>query len=137
MAAGFALTTRLRIVLTLQRLGSTWVIAVAVAATPTPDAIMIAMTATMTGTVATATLTRVVMTAMKEIETTTAGTTEIGVTVAARHLGVTRQSTGGAGATREALRGAAAPVLGTSTPLPLALRLPMATATPAGDATVR
>ncbi len=141
MADGSVSTTRSLIAHMLLLLGSTWVTDVVVVATATLVATLsapTAMTATRTGTAATVTVT---LTAAVTTGTViiTAGTTGTGVTAAAHLLGrATPPSTEGAGATRGALRGVAAPLaLGTMTLRLPALCLLMATGILAGEATVR
>ena len=117
---------------------STWATGVVVvAATTTPLAgTMIGMIGTVTGTVVIVIRTRVAI-ATTETATTMAGTTGIGAIAAALHLGpATHRSTEGVGATREALLVAAALLaVATMRRRPPALRLPMATAILAGEAT--
>ncbi len=139
---GFVWTIRSLIALMRPLRASTWGTGVVVVGTPPPRAAgMNAATVTMIATAAIVIRTGAAGTiGTTGTATTTAGTTGTGATAAARPLVLaTHRSTGGAGATREALPGAAAlRVLGTTMPRHRALCLPRtATATPAGEATVR
>ena len=123
----------------LPRLGNTWGTAAAVGATRTLA--LAASTIAMTiGTVGIANRPAGVGTkGMTATATITAGTTGTGVTGGALLRGrASRPSTEGVGATRGALRGVAArPALGTMMRPPRARCLLTATATLAGEATVR
>lgn len=139
---GFVWTIRSLTALMRPPRASTWGTGVVAVGTPIPRAAgMNAAIATMIATVVIVIRTGAVGTiGTKGTATTTAGTTGTGATVAARPLVLaTHRSTGGAGATREALPGVAALcVHGTMMPRHRALYLPRtATATPAGEATVR
>ena len=136
MADGFGSIIRSPIAPTPPLLGSTWVIGVVGVVTPTRAG---TLTVTMIGTVVTVTRTGVVTTVTTGTGITTAGTAGTGV-IAAAHLldRATHLSTEGAGVTRGAPQGAAAPLaLGiTTVPLP-ALCQPTAMGILAGEATVR
>lgn len=141
-AVGFVWTIRSLTALMRPLRASTWGTGVVVVGTPIPRvAGMNAATVTMIATVVIVIRTEAVgTTGTTGTVTTTAGTTGTGATVAARPLVLaTHRSTGGAGATREALPGVAAlRAHGTTMPRHRALCLPRtATATPAGEATVR
>ena len=95
------------------------------------------MIGTMTGSVVTVTRIGAATTVMRRTAITMAGTVGTGATAAALHLAhATPRSTEGVGATREALLVAAALLaVATMRRRPPALRLPMATAILAGEAT--
>ena len=118
---------------------STWGTAAVVAGTRTLAANSTASTTEIAATAATAITTEADTIGMNATATTTVGITGTGATVGVPLLGrATRRSTAGVGATPGAPQGVAAlAALGTTTLLLPALCLLTATATLAGEATVR